>query len=93
MRIIGEIAHPFLKITVFKMDDKVQIKFEHAGAEIAFKIKGHELVYNFETAKTWVDQSLLTHVEKQFKELNKGANEAFKRRYEANQPDNFDTIL
>ena len=42
MRIIGQIEHPDLKITVFKSDNRISVKFENEGYEQIFKLGADE---------------------------------------------------
>ena len=42
MRVIGNIDHPILKITAFKMDNKLSIKFESGLFEQTYKFRESE---------------------------------------------------
>ncbi|WP_236976516.1 hypothetical protein [Membranihabitans maritimus] len=39
MRIIGQIDHPRIKITLFNQNDKLSVKFEKSQAEIILKFR------------------------------------------------------
>ena len=58
MRIIGEIPHDFLKITVFKMNEKLSIKFEHDLLEQIIKFREGSAVNDLESAKAFVNLNL-----------------------------------
>ncbi|MBK9337157.1 MAG: hypothetical protein IPM98_11515 [Lewinellaceae bacterium] len=62
MRVIGTISHPVLKITVFRMDSRLSVKFENAGYEQTFKLGDHERLNSLEAVEAWVDEALLRDV-------------------------------
>ena len=64
MRILGEIPHGFMKITVFTMNDKVSIKFEHDLMEHIIKFRKDGMVNDFETAQQFVNNNILEGVVK-----------------------------
>ncbi|MBK7870450.1 MAG: hypothetical protein IPJ74_07085 [Saprospiraceae bacterium] len=51
MRIIGYIEHPVLKITVFKMDNKISIKFESGLYEQTYKFRSGDTISNLGDVK------------------------------------------
>lgn len=76
MRIIGNIDHPNMKITVFKMDNKLSIKFELGLYEQTYKFRESEYMKNMEDAEKLVDATLLGEVLKNFNNMHKAKNEA-----------------
>lgn len=76
MRIIGNIDHPNMKITVFKMDNKVSIKFELGLYEQTFKFRESEYMKNVEDAKQLVDAAFMGEVLKNFNKMHTAKNEA-----------------
>ena len=93
MRVLGNIEHPRMKITVFKMDSKLSIKFENPHSEISFKLKDNPMVNDFDSAKAWIDQSFLKEAEDQLSLMHTMALNAFKRRGAAATADDFDEII
>lgn len=56
MRIIGELPHHTLKITVFKMNDKVSIKFEDQLIEHIVKFRPGSSIDSYEDVKAIVSE-------------------------------------
>ena len=71
MRIIGQIEHPTLKITVFKMSERVSIKFENEGYEQTFKLGQDERLANMDGLQHWVDAALLEQVQITFQHMHR----------------------
>lgn len=76
MRIIGNIDHPNLKITVFKMDNKLSIKFELGLYEQTYKFRESDFMKNFADAQKLVDAALIGEVLKNFNKMHNAKNEA-----------------
>lgn len=70
MRILGTIDHPRLKITVFKMDNRISVKFENEGYEQTIKLGMDERFNNLETIQKWVDAVLLDDVSQLLQRLH-----------------------
>ena len=66
MRIIGEIEHHSMKISVFKVTDKLSIKFEKNLLEQIYKFRDGSGIDTLENAKMLVSPALLAEVEAQF---------------------------
>jgi len=62
MRIIGQIEHPVLKISVFKMDGRVSVKFENAHYEQTFKLGNDERLQSLEDVQSLVDTTMAEEV-------------------------------
>ena len=93
MRIVGNIEHDRMKITVFQMDAKLSVKFENAFAEVTFKLKDNPMVNDLESVKDWVDQRFFEEAEKQLSALHQIAVEAFKRKGKQAEEETFDEII
>lgn len=64
MRIIGELPHPTMKITVFKMGDKLSIKFEKHLLEQIYKFReGSSSLETFEDVVKAFSDATLSRVE------------------------------
>jgi len=68
MRVIGNIPHPKISITIFSMNDKYQIKFEAGPMEQIFKIP-HSEVSGVEGIQELVDEEFLAKVMDRFNEM------------------------
>lgn len=68
MRVIANIPHPKISITIFSMNDKYQIKFEAGPMEQIFKI-AHSEVNGIEGIKKMVDDVFLEKVLERFNEM------------------------
>lgn len=62
MRLIGQIEHPVLKISVFKMDGRVSVKFENAHYEQTFKFGNDERIQTLEDVQRVVDTAMAEEV-------------------------------
>ena len=63
MRIIGEILHPIMKITVFKNDGKLSIKFESGLIEQIYKFRDDERLQTFEDIQKIIDEAFIQKTE------------------------------
>ena len=79
MRIIGHIDHASLKITVFKMDNKLSVKFETGLYEQTFKFRESNELYDFASMQQLVDEQLIGEVIENFAKMHRSKNEALGR--------------
>lgn len=93
MRIIGYIEHPSLKITVFKMDTRITVKFENAHYEQAFKFRMTNQLSNVQDVQRLVDDKFLEGVQQQFKLMNGTKVQAMDRFMVKDVDDEFDVII
>jgi hypothetical protein len=91
MRIIGNIDHPRLKISVFRNDNRISIKFENALYEQTFKMK--ESITNTDDATRFVDDAFCENVEKVFIQMHQNKIEAMQRFLPPVDNDFFDEII
>lgn len=68
MRVIANIPHPKLTISIFSMNDKYQVKFEAGPMEQTYKI-AHTEVNGVEGIKEMVDEAFLEKVLQRFNEM------------------------
>ena len=68
MRVIGNIPHPKITISIFSMNDKYQIKFEAGPMEQIFKI-AHNEVNGIEGINKLVDPVFLEKIMERFNEM------------------------
>jgi predicted secreted protein len=68
MRVVGEIAHPELKITIFHWNNRYLIKLEAGLFEQTFKIHEYD-VASEEEAKKLVDATFIESAIQRFNEM------------------------
>lgn len=93
MRIIGEIPHPYLKITIFKTGDRVSVKFENAGYEQAFKLGSDERFQEVKAVESMLDSAFMAGVLKGFEQMHQLKMAAVHRAFPAEDTHEFETIL
>ena len=93
MRAIGHIDHPDLKITVFKSDERISVKFENEGSEQTFKLGTDERVNTLEAVRQWVDSTLLQDIMTQFQAMHRCRLAAFLRAFPAEADMGFEEII
>ncbi len=82
MRIIANIPHPKITISIFSMNDKYQVKFEAGPMEQTFKLT-HDEVNGVEGIRKLVDEEFLQKVMDRFNEMYLSFKAA-KERYSVN---------
>ncbi|MBK6861255.1 MAG: hypothetical protein IPK91_01235 [Saprospiraceae bacterium] len=70
MRILGQIPHPELLITVFKSGNKLIIKFEIGPFEQTYKFLETDKLSNFEDAVKLVTETWIQDVYQLFNSMN-----------------------
>ncbi len=93
MRIIGHIDHPTLKITVFKTDNRLSIKFESGLYEQTYKFRAGSQLESFEDIRAIIDAPLLAHIESTFIAMHQQSMATLARHQGQEQADEFDEII
>lgn len=78
MRIIGNIPHPSIRITLFMMNEKYIIKFEAGPMEQIFKLALEE-VNGIEGIEKILDQEFMKRIMDRFNEMFLSYKEAIER--------------
>lgn len=78
MRVISEIAHPALKITVFSWNGKYIIKLERGPFEQTFKISEMDIMNEADITKL-LDEAFISSALQRFSEMGKAWQEAQER--------------
>ena len=68
MRVVGEIPHPHLKITIFNWNNRYLIKLEHGTFEQTFKVSELDVTSEEDLLKI-VDAEFLKESEVRFHEM------------------------
>ncbi len=93
MRIIGNIEHPDLKITVFKMDNRISVKFENTFYEQTYKLGMDERVASMEGVIKLIDRQFVEQVSAQFLQMHQTRISAFGRAFPAGRDVTFEEII
>jgi len=93
MRIIGYIEHPVIKITVFKMDNKLSVKFESGLFEQTYKFRQSDDLEKIEDVQRLVDTTFINNVLAEFTTMNQLKNTALSRFLPESTSDEFDEII
>lgn len=78
MRVIGELPHEIMKITLFHWNNRYLVKFELGQFEQTYKI-GEMDVAGLEGVRTMVDEEFKNDVLKQFVEMRSSFHTCFTR--------------
>lgn len=76
MRIIGEFDKNDIKITVFKMNDRISIKFEKNLLEIIHKFRDGAGIVSVESAQAYCNEDLISQVQKAFSIVGEARNKS-----------------
>jgi hypothetical protein len=68
MRIVDQIPHESMTISIFQMNDKYQVKFEAGPMEQTFKFTLEE-VKNLENLKNMISTSFIENTRQRFNEM------------------------
>ncbi len=79
MRIVGYIDHPVMKITLFKMDNRLSVKFETGLYEQTYKFRVGPGIESPEDVKKIVTPEFQQQVLDLFAPMHKNKNEAVLR--------------
>ncbi|MBP6827357.1 MAG: hypothetical protein KA165_12415 [Saprospiraceae bacterium] len=93
MRIIGHIEHPDIKITVFKMDNRVSVKFENTLYEQTFKLGMDERTASMEAIQKLIDARFTDQVSDIFRQMHQTRIAGFKRAFPAGEDTGLEEII
>lgn len=92
MRIIGEFDAGDIKITVFKMNERISIKFEKNLLEQTYKFRDGSAIGSLEDAKTYCSEHTITEINDVFDAMSKSRSRSLNSMIE-NQEEKFDVIV
>jgi len=78
MRVVTEIPHPSVKITVFSWNGKYLIKLERGPLEQTYKVSEMDIFEEADVAKL-IDETFITSALQRFTEMGKSLQEAQER--------------
>ena len=93
MRIIGYVEHPTLKITVFKMDNKLSVKFENPLYEQTYKFRDSEQLSTLAEVQQLVDEVFINQVLAQLAAMHRTSQAALGRYLPAEEEEDFEEII
>lgn len=94
MRIIGYLEHPGLKTTVFKMDNRLSVKFETGLYEQTYKFREGEGADTLEDVQRLIDEGFFNGVLEIFKLMHAMRNQRLSGLHTgASGLDEFEEIL
>ena len=93
MRIVGEIEHSRLKITIFKNDGKFSMKFENGLLEQTYKFRDDERLASVDDVKKCVDALFIEKVEEILRGMYAAKTETMQRHLSQSDEDEFETIV
>lgn len=93
MRIIGNIEHPILKITVFKMENRFSVKFESGLYEQTYKFRSSDAVQRLEDIQKMVDAAFCEAVLQDLNAMHQRKNEAMLRHLQPEVREEFEEII
>ena len=93
MRIIGYIEHPVLKITVFKMNNKISVKLESGLYEQTYKFRESENLQNIQDVQSLIDKAFVQAVEADFRQMHQRKMQAMGRFSPPSEEDEFDSLI
>jgi hypothetical protein len=92
MRIVGEIDHPRMKISIFKNEGKFSLKFEGNLLEQIYKFRDDDRLSSVEDVKRLVDADFLSKIEDLLRGMKMAQLEAMERAFPIDEHE-FDVIL
>lgn len=93
MRIIGNIEHPTLKITVFQHDGKLSAKFEVGLMEQTYKFRENDKLKNFNDLQKLIDASFIGEVLKNFQSMHKAREATMTAFLKSSDENEFPVII
>ncbi|MFN8237539.1 MAG: hypothetical protein U0T77_05165 [Chitinophagales bacterium] len=79
MRIVGNIPHPILKITVMQMNNRYVLKVEANMLEQTYKFHEDDRLRTMADIEKMVDETFLNECIIRFSEMNKSRGESYQR--------------
>lgn len=92
MRIVGYLDHERFKVTVFRMDNRLAVKFEDGGLEQVYKFRLEDRLTNLADVQRLVDPDFLAQVER-VHQLMVSSQAAVIRRQLPPREEDFPTII
>ncbi len=92
MRVVGDIPHKTLKITIFQTSSRFPVKFEVGNFEQTYKFRIGDAINNIKDVRRIIDEPFIQAVELQFQAMMKINHQAYDRLI-SDTFDEFETIV
>lgn len=93
MRIVGDIPHPVLKITIFLHDSKYSVKFESGLYETTYKFRSGDSIDSVDAIKGIVDAQFIAEVAQTLPKMHQQKLQAIGRWIQAREEEEFEEII
>ena len=93
MRIVGDIQHPSLKITIFKNGNRFSVKFEDGTVEQTYKFDDGQGIESIPDVKQQIDVAFLKKVEEGIESMKITRLSTLKRNAKDVREDEFPEII
>ena len=93
MRIIGNIAHPSMKITIFELETKFMLKFEQDLFEVTYKLRKGPAIQNLNDITKMVDDIFMDQVLLDLAKMNVHCMDMIKRTIQGQEAEDWDDII
>lgn len=93
MRVIGQIAHPSLKISVFRNDNRLSVKFENAQYETTFKMGDDDRFRTVADVERFVDPTFLLEIQTIFQQMHAARLSTMARQFPPVSAQEFEEII
>lgn len=92
MRIIGEFDVDQIKVTVFKMNERISLKFEYNLLEQTYKFRDGSGISTMEDIRNYCNQNTIAQVSQIFKNMGEARSAALSALINTSE-DEFDIII
>mgnify|MGYP006281904093 CR=1 FL=1 len=93
MRIVGEIDHPVLKITVFQMNNRLSVKLESGLYEQTYKFRQGEGVDTLDDVRRIVDTEFTQAVLQELQQMHQRKTATLRRHLSPGEEAEFEEII
>lgn len=93
MRIVGDIPHPTLKITLFLHDSKYSVKFESGLYEMTYKFRSGDAIDSVEAIKAIVDAQFIAEVMEALPKMHLQKSAGIRRWLDEKEANEFEDII
>jgi hypothetical protein len=93
MRIVGNIEHPILRITIFSNDNRLSVKFESGLFEQTYKFRDGEGIDKPDDIRRLVEGPFTASVLEQLQRMSEIRSAGLQRMHLQDQADEFDVII
>ncbi len=93
MRVIGELPHPQLKITIFSTTTRFPVQFEDGDLAQIIRLRKGPGMESLADVQSWVDAPLILKVQQSFAQMRKQLKAAHLRKSKKNNDTGLPKII